>query len=135
MASIGNITFACEDPERMASFWATAIGYEVEPAPPDLIEALEAEETDMNLAAAAVDPSGEGPRLFFTKRPCSSPYDLPIHLDITVEDREGAVERLSSTGAEYVDSTTELTGPYSATWSVMRDPEGNGFCVQSPEEG
>ena len=132
MASIGNITFAADDPGRLAEFWAAAIDYEVQEAPPGLLEAIEAEGGDRNAAAAAVDPTGRGPRLFFKKLPRSSPEQLPIHLDLEANDRESTVERLTELGATVVETKTETTGPYTETWTVMRDPEGNGFCVQSP---
>ena len=132
MASIGNITFAADDPGRLAEFWAAAIDYEVQEAPPDLLEAIEAEGGDLNAAAAAVDPTGRGPRLFFKKLPRSSPEQLPIHLDLETDDRESEVERLTELGATVVETKTETTGPYTEAWTVMRDPEENGFCVQSP---
>lgn len=132
MPSIGNITFACDDPPRLAAFWAEALGYEIEEIPPGLLEAIEAEGRDPDEAAAASDPAGQGPRLFFKRMPRSSPEHLPIHLDITVDDREAAVERLSELGATVVETKTETLGPYDETWTVMQDPEGNGFCVQAP---
>ena len=132
MASIGNITFACEDPAALAAFWAAAVGYEVEEAPPGLIEAIEAEGGDTNAAAVAVDPDGQGPRLFFKKMARSSPEHIPIHLDLDTAEREAEVARLTDLGATVVETKTETTGPYTETWTVMRDPEGNGFCVQSP---
>ena len=131
MATIGNITFACEDPGALAEFWAQAVEYELQEAPPGLREAIEAEGGDPNAAAAAVDPAGRGPRLFFKKMARSSPEHVPIHLDLDAEDREAEVERLADLGATVVETKTETTGPYTETWTVMRDPEGNGFCVQS----
>ncbi|WP_255170526.1 VOC family protein [Natrononativus amylolyticus] len=135
MASIANITFACDDPDSLAEFWTEAVGYERQEAPPGLLEAVEAEGGDPNAAAAAVDPAGRGPRLFFKKMPRSSPEHIPIHLDLAAEDREAEVERLTELGATAVETKTETTGPYTEIWTVMRDPEGNGFCVQpSPGE-
>lgn len=132
MASIANVTFACEDPRRLAEFWAEAVDYELQEAPPGLLEAIEAGGGDVNAAAAAVDPAGRGPRLFFKKMPCSSPEHVPVHLDLNAEDQEAEVERLAGLGATVVETKTETTGPSTETWTVMRDPEGNGFCVQSP---
>lgn len=132
MASIGNVTFASDDPAELAGFWAEAVGYEIQPAPPGLLEAIEAEGGDLNAAAAAVDPVGRGPRLFFKKMPKSDPDHIPVHLDLNCADREAEVERLEGLGATVVETKTETTGPYTETWTVMRDPEGNGFCVQSP---
>lgn len=133
MASIGNVTFACEDPAGLVEFWAAALEYEVQEPPPGLLEAIEAEGGDLNAAAAAIDPTGEGPRLFFKKLPRSSPEHIPIHLDLNVEDRDAEVERLQELGATVIETKTETTGPYTETWTVMRDPEGNGFCVQSSQ--
>lgn len=134
MASIDNITFACEDPESLAEFWTKAIDYELQEAPPGLLEAIEAGGGETNAAAAAIDPDGHGPRLFFKTMPCSSPDHIPIHLDLTAADRETEVERLAELGASVVETKTETTGPYTETWTVMQDPEGNGFCVQSPPD-
>jgi predicted enzyme related to lactoylglutathione lyase len=133
MASLGNITFACEDPGALAEFWAAAIDYEIEAPPPGLLEAIAAEGGDVDAAAAAVDPTEQGPRLFFKKMLRSSPEHIPIHLDLDAEDREAEVERLTGLGATVVETKTETTGPYTETWTVMRDPEGNGFCVQSQQ--
>ncbi len=134
MASIGNITFACEDPNALATFWTAAVGYEMQEPPPGILETIEAEGGDPNAVAAAIDPAGYGPRLFFKKMPCSSPEHIPIHLDLNAADREEEVERLVNLGASVVETKIETTGPYTETWTVMRDPEGNGFCVQSPPE-
>lgn len=132
MASIGNITFACEDPDALAAFWTAAVDYDLEEPPPELLEAIKAEGGDLNAAAAAVDPTGRGPRLFFKKMARSSPEHIPIHLDLNTDDREAEVERLVDLGATVVETKTETIGPYIDTWTVMRDPEGNGFCVQAP---
>ncbi|MFC4986869.1 VOC family protein [Saliphagus infecundisoli] len=131
MASLGNITFACEDPRALAEFWAGALDYDLEEPPPEIIEAIEAEGGDLNAAAAAVDPTEDGPRLFFKKMPRSSPEHIPVHLDLDADDREAEVERLTELGATVVETKTGTTGPVTETWIVMRDPEGNGFCVQS----
>ena len=130
MATIGNITFACSDPRNLAKFWAGALEYELEEPPPGLMDALEGEGGDPNAAAAAVDPADRGPRLFFKKMPCSEPEHIPIHLDLSVADRTAEVARLRELGATVIETKTETTGPYSETWTVMQDPEGNGFCVQ-----
>lgn len=132
MASIGNITFACEDPASLAAFWSNALDYELEEPPPGLLEAIEAAGGDTNAAAAAVDPEGTGPRLFFKRLPRSNPDQLPIHLDLVTDDRETEVERLRNLGADVVETKTETTGPITETWTVMTDPEGNGFCVHAP---
>lgn len=130
MASLGNITFACEDPERLAGFWAAALGYVEQEAPPEFMEAWLAAGGDPNGAAAIVDPEGVGPRLFFERKPKTPTSSIPIHLDLNAPDREVEVERLVGLGARVVETRTRTTGPYVETWTVMKDPEDNGFCVQ-----
>ena len=52
-----------------------------------------------------------------------------MHIDGGGADREDLVERLKGLGA------TEL-GAHEApglVWTVMQDPEGNEFCVGSPD--
>ncbi|MCA1849222.1 MAG: hypothetical protein LC704_09605 [Actinobacteria bacterium] len=53
-----------------------------------------------------------------------------MHLDLNASDREAEVERLVALGAREVETRTRTTGPYTETWTVMKDPEGNGFCVE-----
>jgi predicted enzyme related to lactoylglutathione lyase len=133
MAKIGNITFACENPIPLAEFWAAATGYvplEVPPEVEEWAQQLIAEgKLDPTGWAMLVPPAGEsGPRLLFQRRPKSSPEHVPIHLDLNAEDREAEVERLVGLGATVVETKTSDT--FGETWTVMRDPEGNGFCVQ-----
>ncbi len=130
MARIGNITFACDDPARLADFWADALGYVKQEAPPEFMDEWLAAGRDPNGAAACVDPTGSGPRLYFQQKRKTPTEVVPIHLDLNVEDREAEVERLVGLGATVVETKRQTTGTFTEVWTVMRDPEGNGFCVQ-----
>lgn len=130
MGRISNITFACEDPARLSKFWAAALGYVEQEAPPEFMEAWLASGRDPNGAAAISDPDGVGPRLFFEKKDSPESEPARVHLDIHADDREAEVRRLIEAGARKVETKTRTTGPYSETWTIMKDPEGNGFCVQ-----
>ena len=134
MPAIQNVTFACEEPEELASFWASALDYEIEPIPPGFTELLESAGHDPSDARAIFDPTGEGPRLFFKRMPKSSADHIPIHLDLAVPDREEAVAELIEKGATNIETKTLDLGKYQQHWTVMEDPEGNGFCV-APESG
>ena len=46
-------------------------------------------------------------------------------LDFGAEDREAEIERLLSAGASVVETKVGT----NITFTVMRDPEGNPFCV------
>ena len=130
MARLGNITFACDDPGALCSFWAEALGYERQEAPPAFMKAWIAAGHSPNDAAAAVDPEGRGPRLYFQRKQKSRTDTIPIHLDLNADDRESEVARLVRLGATVVETNERVTGDFIEIWTVMRDPEGNGFCVQ-----
>jgi hypothetical protein len=133
VADLNNITFACENPVPLAEFWAAALGYKpVEPPPEVLAEvekAIERSELDPTGWAMLVHPQGVGPRLLFQRRPKTPTESIPIHLDLKSEDRHAEVERLKDIGATEVEERSQKIGPYEEFWTVMRDPEGNGFCV------
>ena len=62
----------------------------------------------------------------FQRREKSRPESYPIHLDFRTDDRGAEVERLTALGATVVETKTDER----ATWTVMRDPEGNPLCVE-----
>ena len=133
MARLNNITFACEKPVELARFWAAALGYQPIETPPEVLaeveKAIEAGDLDPTGWAMLVTPDGTGPRLLFQRRPKTPTTDIPIHLDLHSEDRAAEVERLAGLGATVVEERSQKIGPYEELWTVMRDPEGNGFCV------
>jgi predicted enzyme related to lactoylglutathione lyase len=110
-----HLTFACEDPRRVCEFWAEALGYQVERGGDDWF--------------ARGDPE-----LRFAPMPKSPTIEVPIHVDVNTPDPETEIQRLLGLGARLVVTKTDRVGEISETWTVMRDPEGNGFCVQGPDE-
>ena len=69
---IGNIVFDCTEPDRVATFWAAALGYEKGEYPPEMRQELldgGLTEADLGDRSIAEDPSGQGPRLFFQRVP------------------------------------------------------------------
>ena len=136
------VTFDANDPARLADFWVLALGYEIQPPPPgfdswdDWATGMGIPEENWNDARALVDPTGEGPRIFFQRVPEGKTAKNRLHLDINVaadaapEQRrslvEDAADRLASQGATLVGPMEER----GSFWIVMRDPERNEFCVQ-----
>lgn len=79
------------------------------------------------------DPAGVGGSLCFMKVPepraAGNGLDLDVVTSGSVEDE---VTRLVEAGAELVEvrqDPASLDDP--GMWTVMRDPEGNEFCVTS----
>jgi predicted enzyme related to lactoylglutathione lyase len=102
MLHLKQINFACADPTRVSEFWN-----------------------------ALLDGDG-GPELFFRKAEKSPTIEVPIHLDVNVPDREAELQRILELGGKLVETKSHYIGDFSETCTVMRDPEGNGFCIQSP---
>ncbi|MDX6399442.1 MAG: hypothetical protein QOF27_48 [Gaiellaceae bacterium] len=117
MLQLVHVTFSCADPGRVAEFWGELLDYESTPAGDSWI---------------ATDPRGEGTRLLFNRMEKSKTIETPIHLDVNVPDREAELERVLQLGGRLVETRSHSVGELSETWTVMRDPEGNGFCIQSP---
>ena len=138
---IGNIVFDCSDPDRVATFWAGALGYEKGEFPPEMRkELLEGGLSEEDLASRAVaeDPAGEGPRLFFQRVPEPKTVKNRVHLDINATpgrraskpEVEAEMERLKALGAVVVREHDQSWGAFREYHWVMADPEGNEFCVQ-----
>jgi len=121
-------TLGCDaaDPQRLAAFWADALGYVKEPG---------FDEPD---TASIIDPAGVGPAIGFLQVPEPKTAKNRVHIDIRVAG-EGLwdmelraalirerVPELVAAGATKVRE--ELYGDVLGH-VVMLDPEGNEFCV------
>ncbi|MBO9520562.1 MAG: VOC family protein [Nocardioidaceae bacterium] len=138
------VTFDCADPGAQATFWAAALGYQVQPPPPGFdtwdaaLDAWGVPPEHRNDRSAAVPPEGQaGPRLFFQKVPEPKTVKNRVHLDVraapglTGEERmdrlEQAADDLVALGARRL-ARYEPAG-IDAGHLVMADPEGNEFCL------
>ncbi|MGW4610027.1 VOC family protein [Streptomyces sp. NPDC004592] len=133
----------------LADFWAMALGYEVEDnsalisrllAAGRLPEEAVAEHNGVRVfrGFAAIrhplDPYdeetgiGRGRRVLFQDVPESKTAKNRLHIDVRSgpDGREATAARLESLGATRVEEVDK--GP-AGRWTVMRDPEGNEFCV------
>jgi hypothetical protein len=144
MATSVQVTFDCADPDRLATFWAEALGYQKQ-GPPDGFASWEAfltangvPEAQWNDFSAIVDPDGRGPRCFFQRVPEPKTVKNRLHLDVNAgggldtpaDERrqrvDAAVERLVRLGATRIRTVEEPRERFV----VMQDPEGNEFCLQ-----
>ena len=143
MAREVQVTFDCGDPAALGAFWAEALGYVVQPPPPGFdswdaaLEAWGVPADQRNERSALVDPDGAGPRVFLQRVPEGKSAKNRVHLDVRAapglegEARMAALEteaaRLVGLGAVRVERFEP--GGISAGHLVMRDPEGNEFCL------
>lgn len=144
MARDVQITFDCADPAALATFWAEALGYQLQGPPggfeswEQALEAMGVPPDRRNDASAVVDTDGSGPRLFFQRVPEGKQGKNRVHLDVRAapglegEARmaalEAEAERLAGHGATRL-SRHEPAPPLGAGHLVMADPEGNEFCL------
>jgi hypothetical protein len=144
MAISVQVTFDCADPDRLATFWAEALGYKKADPPAGFdsweafLEANKVPKELWNSKSAIVDPDGQGPRIFFQQVPESKQVKNRVHLDVNVggqlgtppEERkarvDAAVERITGLGAKTLRVVEEM----GERFVVMQDPEGNELCLQ-----
>lgn len=121
MGKLREIVIDADHPAKLARFWAAAVdGYAVRPYDEAEIARLAAIgltlETDRYVLIDGPGPIiccqlREGPRLERNR----------IHLDLATRDRPAEVARLTALGATLWFEESHFT--------VLRDPEGNQFCV------
>jgi len=143
MAHSIQVVIACDNPARLAEFWAAALDYVLQPPPDGFATWDEFADTvgipadQRNSMSAVIDPSGIGPRILFEQYD-GGPPGLRVHIDInsvghdvSPDERPVALAaeriRLESLGATYKRDASGMAGE---TWIEMHDPEGNWFCVQ-----
>lgn len=130
------------DPGALAEFWRNALGYAYEPPPPGF-SSWEEFGTSIGMPreqfgdqAALIDPSGEGPRIYFQRVSERKSVKNRVHLDVRVAGREvrreerqrlvdARVGELIQAGATEAWRNDDLRGRSV----VLRDPEGNEFCI------
>lgn len=111
--SLGHITFDAVDAAALAAFWSAALDRPVD----------EGGSVHFSSIGYPAEP-GRAAWLFLAV-PEPKAAKNRLHLDLVATDRDAEVARLVALGATRVDEHEE----YGHTWTVLRDPEGNEFCV------
>jgi hypothetical protein len=106
-----NVTFDSTDPDKLAEWWARALGGQVNPLAPGFFVTVS-------------QPDG-GPGLGFQRVDDPTPGKNRVHLDLGARDAEAEVKRLVELGA--TEAGRHSMGDFG--WVVLADPDGNAFCV------
>ena len=109
---LANVVVDVQDMERAVSFWSAALGYRSHERHPEF--------------TMLVDPDGRG--LPLSLQAAEEPPKEPVrlHLDLYTGDQAGQVDRLVQLGAT---TGPDWPHPQDADFVVLRDPDGNEFCV------
>ncbi|MFI2752454.1 VOC family protein [Cellulomonas sp. P22] len=114
--TVESITFDATDALTLAAWWAAQTGGVVQ------------DEPDPAFVLVTPGPAG-GLTLGFQQVASPTPGKNRVHLDCSVADRGAEVARLRGAGAAFV-AEHRVDG---FEWTVLADPEGNQFCVTSPQ--
>lgn len=108
------LTIDARDPLRLARWWAETLSWDVVDWLPAGVEVRQ--------------PERECASLFFVAVPEGKERKNRLHLDLYADDQDGTVAALVARGA----TRTDLGQSQDAAHIVMRDPEGNEFCLLDP---
>jgi hypothetical protein len=136
----------CADPDRLARFWAAALGYELAPAPAgfdswnDFYRHLGLPEEELADGADRIsDPHGHGPVIWFHAVTEAKVVKNRLHFDLhasgertdPIEARrkrvDAAASRLAGLGATITGALPSAGLDHYAVG--MQDPEGNEFDI------
>ncbi len=113
------ITIDCPDPDRLAAFWETFLGYV-------------RRRGGASEPYVTIDRTGGAdgpPHVTFQRVPEAKTTKGRTHFDLFVEHAAPMVDEMIAAGATSV-ATTEA-GEW--TTRVLQDPAGNEFCVIGPD--
>ena len=119
------------DLRKLADFWCAVLDYKILDEEPDVLEIGPKDfpsepgpemVAEWKARARAKPPT---PTIVFALVPEGKAVKNRIHIDVSpLEDHQQEVERLLALGATHAD-----VGQGDVKWVVLRDPEGNEFCV------
>jgi catechol 2,3-dioxygenase-like lactoylglutathione lyase family enzyme len=109
---IGSVVIDCNDFDTMSAFWQEALRYVPrDPPEPDWV--------------VLRDPNGNSVNVSLQRVPEKRVGKNRLHLDLYTDDPEAEIERLLGIGATRHTRTPEPDEDFV----VLRDPEGNLFCI------
>jgi Glyoxalase-like domain len=117
VAGFGNLAFDCAEPRVVAAFWHAVLGGDLE------VDS----DGDGDGDATLRPPGGGRPWLDFLRVPDPKTAKNRLHMDLRSTDHDAAVEQVLALGATRAPDVYDGDG-----WTVLRDPEGNEFCILRP---
>jgi hypothetical protein len=116
VVGIAALTIDCADPEALAGWWSRLLGGEVE-----------VDEDGDGTLSTLHTPGGLD--IDFVRVPDPRTVKNRLHLDLRSTDLAEATRQAEALGATRADDIYD-----GGRWQVMRDPEGNEFCLLRPRQ-
>ena len=111
---VATVVVDVQDMDRAVAFWCSALGYRTrESAPHPEFTML-------------VDPAGRRVPVSLQRADAPPREPVRVHLDLYTDEQDHHVERLVALGASRVE---DWPYPEDPDFVVLRDPDGNEFCV------
>lgn len=111
ITGLAAVSVDCAQPQVLVQFWAAVLGGVVELDP----------EGDATLRSTDAIP------IDFIKVPDDKRVKNRLHFDLGSTNFAEAVEEVIALGATRADDVYN-----DGSWQVLRDPEGNEFCILRP---
>jgi hypothetical protein len=108
LANVSSLVVDCTDPHTLAAFWRSILGGDLVPYPEFTVVALRA----------------PGVTFDFVRTEDEKRTKNRWHLDLASDDPDATVANVLALGATRADDVC-----VSEHFTVLRDPEGNEFCV------
>ena len=111
---VATVVVNVQDMDRAVAFWEAALGYQRREADwdPAFMMLVDPQRRRLPVSLQITDTEPQEP--------------VRVHLDLYTDEQERQVQRLVQLGATVVD---EWPYPEDADFVVLRDPDGNEFCV------
>ena len=118
--SLNCVVIDCLNPSPQAAFWSQVLGWSQE-------------DWGEEHGAMVYNPDNTEIKIYFLPVPEGKIVKNRVHLDVRTGDNtmEAEVERLATLGAKELETKSLRTDQWTATWTIMGDPEGNEFCVSA----
>jgi predicted enzyme related to lactoylglutathione lyase len=113
VAGIAALVVDCAEPAALAGWWRRLLGGSVEVD----------DDGDATLYTLDVDEL----TIDFVRVPEAKTGKNRLHLDLRTTDLGAAIEQAIALGATRADDVYD-----GGLWQVLRDPEGNEFCLLRP---
>ena len=111
---LATVVLNVQDMQRAVQFWTAALGY------------VPREQNWDPEFMMLMDPNGQRPSISFQLTDAPPREPVRVHLDFYTSEQARHVDRLLTLGATRPE---DWPYPDDADFIVLRDPDGNEFCV------